>query len=324
MCQALLLFLEVIMSIDREQYAFEIESACGAAFLRVNRNLKYLFDFQPILILLMSILMERFVLEKKEKRLLVRRDGVWFFYPSKYFYNEFRIKRKAEQRWFRKLKEMGFVETKMSGNPAKRIVHITPYFLAQIKSISDGPIKEPPTKWTRPPEDRAPAGSSIGPALNRNNRLNNKYSHSAGVRGSVKGFSKQKKEHKHAIHWYNKAAHILFEGLKERNMVGKVPNLNNWAQDFRKLHELDQVPKKQIRAVLNWYCHNIRGEYVPVVQSGKSFRDKYDKLLAALERRKDQKPDDTYGKGDPTSHMIIRDTVTRVWDPSEEWDPTEE
>ena len=42
--------------------------------------------------------------------------------------------------------------------------------------------------------------------------------------------------------------------------------------------------KDRVNVVLGWYRKNVGGEYVPVVQSGKSFREKFVKLEAAMER----------------------------------------
>jgi hypothetical protein len=59
----------------------------------------------------------------------------------------------------------------------------------------------------------------------------------------------------------------------------------SWANEFRKLiYTSEKVPHARVDAALHWYWKNAGGQYVPVIESGKSFRDKFVKLEAAMER----------------------------------------
>lgn len=62
--------------------------------------------------------------------------------------------------------------------------------------------------------------------------------------------------------------------------------INSWANSIRLLHTADGVSLDRIEDALLWYEKNHGGDYVPVIESGKSFRDKFIKLENAIERGK--------------------------------------
>jgi hypothetical protein len=65
------------------------------------------------------------------------------------------------------------------------------------------------------------------------------------------------------------------------------PNFAQWRKSFKDLLRQDHVPRSQIEEVLNWYCENIGKEYVPDARSGPTFREKFDRIAAAMERSVD-------------------------------------
>jgi hypothetical protein len=64
--------------------------------------------------------------------------------------------------------------------------------------------------------------------------------------------------------------------------------LKSWAVSIRQLIERDDVQIERVNTALDWYEDNIGGDYVPVIESGKSLREKFIKLENAIER--DKKP----------------------------------
>jgi hypothetical protein len=59
----------------------------------------------------------------------------------------------------------------------------------------------------------------------------------------------------------------------------------SWANEIRKLvYSSEKVEYDRVNRALSWYMKNVGGEYVPVIESGKSLRDKFVKLEAAMER----------------------------------------
>ena len=62
--------------------------------------------------------------------------------------------------------------------------------------------------------------------------------------------------------------------------------LLKWANEIRLLNEKDGVEMPRIRKALDWYTQFIGGQYIPVIQSGSSLREKFHKLENAMEREK--------------------------------------
>jgi len=58
----------------------------------------------------------------------------------------------------------------------------------------------------------------------------------------------------------------------------------SWANEIRKLVETDGVSIQRVETALDWYEKNIGGQYVPVIESGYSLRNKFIKLEDAMRR----------------------------------------
>lgn len=69
-----------------------------------------------------------------------------------------------------------------------------------------------------------------------------------------------------------------------KNYKHTTSQIKYWSNDFRRLVEENEVAIERIEKALDWYAKNIGGEYIPVIESGKSFRDKFGKLEAAMGR----------------------------------------
>lgn len=65
--------------------------------------------------------------------------------------------------------------------------------------------------------------------------------------------------------------------------VGK-QRLKSWGKEIRKLHRTDGADMDRISKALDWYAKHIGEQYVPVVESGKAFRDKFLRLEDAMKR----------------------------------------
>ena len=60
--------------------------------------------------------------------------------------------------------------------------------------------------------------------------------------------------------------------------------LASWAADIGKLSRIEGVPPQRIDQALDWYADNIGGQYIPVIESGGSLRNKFIKLEEAMKR----------------------------------------
>ena len=71
----------------------------------------------------------------------------------------------------------------------------------------------------------------------------------------------------------------------QKNITVSKNKLNAWANSIRLLNQQEKVPINRIDAALNWYENNVGGDYVPVVESGASFREKFTRLEDAMKRQ---------------------------------------
>ena len=70
-----------------------------------------------------------------------------------------------------------------------------------------------------------------------------------------------------------------------KNIKHTPSQLKSWSNEIRKLTEENGVPTDRIHKALDWYEKNIgRDEYVVVIQSGSSLRNKFIQLENAIER----------------------------------------
>lgn len=80
----------------------------------------------------------------------------------------------------------------------------------------------------------------------------------------------------------NKLENILFK-YHNRKFETK-----NWADSIDKMLRIDKIPFDDVIKNLNWYNEHIGEKYIPVIESGKSLREKYTKLENAVKRREDK------------------------------------
>lgn len=124
---------------------------------------------------------------------------------------------------------------------------------------------------------------------------------------------KQLKQQKIAL--YKPYAEKLAEIIRTtKNIKITARKVSTWADEIRKLVEVDGVAVERVEQALDWYADNIGGEFVPVIESGRALRDKFLKLENAMRRsnkapsrnarwRQDYNKDD-----DPYAHLV---TVVR-------------
>ena len=76
-----------------------------------------------------------------------------------------------------------------------------------------------------------------------------------------------------------------------KNVKISAPKLNSWAAEIRKIVETDGVTIDRIDKALEWYKNNAGREYIPVIESGTSLRNKFLMLENAIAReQKSTKP----------------------------------
>lgn len=60
--------------------------------------------------------------------------------------------------------------------------------------------------------------------------------------------------------------------------------IKSWAESIRKLHSVNKVSEERIRNALRWYAKHNKDSFVPVIESGHTFREKFSRLEDAMKR----------------------------------------
>jgi len=97
------------------------------------------------------------------------------------------------------------------------------------------------------------------------------------------------KEKKPSIKERNKQYLPIVEKLSDiiqttKNIKHTPDQLRSWANVIRQLVENNDVPPDRINTALDWYEEHVGEEYVPVIESGNSLREKFVKLENAMQR----------------------------------------
>lgn len=77
-------------------------------------------------------------------------------------------------------------------------------------------------------------------------------------------------------------ARKLKASLVKKLLSLRKSKLSSWANEFRILRKYET--ERVIQVHLDWYCQNIGVQYVPEIQSGKAFKEKFDSLKSAKKR----------------------------------------
>ena len=85
----------------------------------------------------------------------------------------------------------------------------------------------------------------------------------------------------------------MFNLIKRNNNEAKEPNYQTWADEFRKLVEIDGVSANNAKIVMQWTQQN--DFWKGNILSAKAFRDKYDRLKVQSKLFDNNVPKQEYG-----------------------------
>lgn len=91
---------------------------------------------------------------------------------------------------------------------------------------------------------------------------------------------------------YFKLSKELFAGIKRNNDEAKEPNYQTWADDFRKLIELDGKSVDNVRLVIQWSQQD--SFWKSNILSAKKLREKYDQLKVQCGKFESKTTNDEY------------------------------
>ena len=80
-------------------------------------------------------------------------------------------------------------------------------------------------------------------------------------------------------------AEMLASIIQTKKRIKTDPaKIRTWAKSFYQLASIERVSPARMKKALEWYAENIGGPYIPVVESGASFREKFLRIEAQMER----------------------------------------
>lgn len=94
----------------------------------------------------------------------------------------------------------------------------------------------------------------------------------------------------------------------QKNMKYTPQQIAAWCNDIRQLSENNGISIERIRSSLIWYRKHVGGQYIPVIESGKSLKEKFVKLEAAMERE-----ERGFERKDISSHTKKKEAYGDTW-----------
>jgi hypothetical protein len=124
-------------------------------------------------------------------------------------------------------------------------------------------------------------------SINKNNNIllhtkNSKRSNNILLNNTV---PTQKSTHKKPPDLYTSLAQKLSDIIQSnKNIKHSKKQIKSWALDIKRLCTIDGVELTRQETVLDWYANNIGGQYTPLAESGRSWRDKFIRIESAMQR----------------------------------------
>ena len=271
--------------LQKQQMALEMISS--DAYLTINK--KILKRFGPETAVFLSNLADKFKYFKENGKLT--QDNAFFL-----TYEEQSQQTGMSEHQLRKCKktlvEKGILWTEKRGVPAKEFYWIdfellTKTWLDINADCSGLDLKDFKVKDSK----------SLRSIYKENKYKENKYNNIPRPEGLDKENSTPKKKN---VQERNKEflpiAKRLSSIIQEQKQIHHTHNqLKSWSNEIRKLVENNKVPVQRINEALDWYEDNAGGEYIPVIESGASLKEKFVKLENAMKRQSKSKGKPTTG-----------------------------
>lgn len=242
----------------------------------VNKKLVYIFDLETAVLISELIDKDKFF----EKR-MEHYDG-WFYHLSKNIEKNTNLSQHKQSKCLRTLESFELIETKRQDLPAKQYFKInydnisTLLNMASYLNSTEQVIKEFKNLLLKNLKTSRISIINTNTPKILTNKKNNKLS---GNKNRPTAIERNKK-----YYYLSKRLASIVQFKKNIKIDGH--KLNNWSNSIRQLIETDGVSKERIHAALIWYRKHYSDDFVPVIESGQTFRDKFIRLEAAMNRSK--------------------------------------
>ena len=206
----------------------------------------------------------------------------WFFSTSSEIEKRTVCNSYTQRKWFGIFEELGLIEVKLKGIPPKKHFKLNEKTLQLLVDVNCLKFKELNVENLK--NQLFTDCTYIKKNKDKKNKVNKKKDKSFSVadkkingNASIKNVTTSP---------YFKLAKKLSNIIHtKKNIVHTTIQIKAWSEEFRKLHTVNKVDVIRQKAILKWYKKAIGGDYIPVVESGKSFREKFTKLEDAMNRK---------------------------------------
>jgi hypothetical protein len=269
-----------------------LEVFSSEAYLTVNKKLlKY---FGPEVAIYLSNLIDRHKYFKNRDALF---DNSWFYTTHEQQTDQTGLSLTKLRSCKSVLKEKNVLRTKLQGSPPKEWYHLNFNILASLDIIGSDGLNVMESNGSSVME---PDGSDSG-LYNNPSSYNNNIGLTSNVR--PKSAPSKKERAKEFLPLAEDLSKIIRSTINIRHTNGQ---LQAWAYSICQLVEDHGVTAERIRKALKWYEGNIGGQYIPVIHSGSTLKEKFFKLEAAMGREN--------GFKDPTDRIeIANDYMNPTW-----------
>jgi len=90
---------------------------------------------------------------------------------------------------------------------------------------------------------------------------------------------------------YLPLANTLADIVSFKKKIKILPkSINSWAKEFKLLIEINEVSLERVQEVLEWYRDHLGDKYIPVAESGASFREKFIRIEDAMNKENKEIP----------------------------------
>ena len=262
---------------EREQ-RIALELFRSDSFLVVNKTLlKQIGIMQSIFL---ANLMDKFHYWKD--RGLLQEDGS-FFITHEDQYEQTGLSEYQIRKCKKAMADIGVLKTKMKGVPAKE------YYILDFKRLIDLFLSNELGKNTDPDVEEE-EGKTFNLQKGYTSNLQKGIYKDTIYKDTINNIIGSKNEEE-TNKPTNKNLEFLPLAIKLADIVQsnkniKIPQsrVNNWANEIRKLSKIEGVAPARIEKALDWYAQNIGGQYIPVIESGSTLRNKFIKLEDAMKR----------------------------------------
>lgn len=247
------------------------------AYICINKNLLRRFGPEPTIYICNLIDKRQFL--KQTKKI----SDEWFFHTHEEIEAQTKISIYSIRKCKKLFIDLNILETQMQGIPAKEFFKINIRNL--IKEIDKFSTQIEPTIVCQEVSISTPLDLSIStPHLYDNNKDNNNKDN-ISVPANKVCVDTMKNERIKKFTSIAQSLANLIQSQKNIKITGK--QISSWANSIGLLESQNKVSKNRIIQALKWYKQHIGEPFVPVIESGQAFKDKFIKLESAIKRSKE-------------------------------------